>query len=160
MKKEKYYYFTLNKGTAKCIIHYNGFVRQLLFKFKLKAAIKFRLENTFTIKHCGESTTGMNEFYCRFEKPPFTPPATPTSPTHALQIREDDVRQVFKKSKTRKEPGPDGDTSLSEILCWPAGPHLHTDLQQITGGVWSPLMLQTLHHHPQRRPKETQNYWT
>ncbi len=40
----------------------------------------------------------------------------------------------------------------------PASPHLHTDLQQITGAVRSPLMLQMLHHHP--RPKETQNYWT
>ncbi len=47
------------------------------------------------------------------------------------------------------------DTSLSEILCWPAGPHLHTDLQQITGAVWSPFLLETLHHHP--RPKETQD---
>ncbi len=47
-------------------------------------------------------------------------------------------------------------TSLSEILCWPAGPHLHTDLQQITGAVRSPLMLQTLHHHPvPKKPKIT-----
>ncbi len=30
-------------------------------------------------------------------------------------------------------------------------PHLHTDLQQISGAVRSTLMLQTLHHHP--RPK-------
>ncbi len=40
-------------------------------------------------------------------------------------------------------------------LCWPAGPHLHTDLQQITGTVASPFMLQMLHHHP--HPKEIQN---
>ncbi len=47
-------------------------------------------------------------------------------------------------------------TSLSEILCWPAGPHRHTDLQQITGAVRSPLMLQTLHHHPvPKKPKIT-----
>jgi len=50
------------------------------------------------------------------------------------------------------------DTSLSEILCWPAGPYLHTDLQQIAEAVQSTLMLQMLHHHP--HPKETQNYWT
>ncbi len=50
----------------------------------------------------------LNEFYCRFEKTPFTPPATPLSPTPALQIREDDVCQVFKKNKRRKAPGPDG----------------------------------------------------
>ncbi len=37
-------------------------------------------------------------------------------------------------------------------------PHLHKDLQQITGAVRSPLVLQMLHHHP--RPKETQHYWT
>ncbi len=50
----------------------------------------------------------LNEFYCRFEKTPFTPPATPLSPTPALQISEDDMRQVFKKNKRRKTPGPDG----------------------------------------------------
>ncbi len=50
----------------------------------------------------------LSEFYCRFEKTPFSPPATPLSPTPALQIREDDVCQVFKKNKIRKAPGPDG----------------------------------------------------
>ncbi len=49
----------------------------------------------------------LNEFYCRFEKTPFTHPATPLSPTPTLQIREDNVRQVFKKNKRRKTPGPD-----------------------------------------------------
>ncbi len=50
----------------------------------------------------------LNEYYCRFEKTPFTPPATPLSPTPILQIREDDVCQVFKKNKRRKASGPDG----------------------------------------------------
>ncbi len=50
----------------------------------------------------------LNKFYSRFEKTPFTPPATPLSPRPALQIREDYVRQVFKKNKRRKAPGPDG----------------------------------------------------
>ncbi len=61
----------------------------------------------------------LNEFYCRFEKTPhtrpehlstqpLTPPATPLSPTPAIQISEDDVRQVFRKNKRRKAPGPDG----------------------------------------------------
>ncbi len=38
---------------------------------------------------------------------------------------------------------------------WPTGPHLYTDLQQISGAVWSSLLLQTLHHHsrPQKSPK-------
>ncbi len=59
----------------------------------------------------------LNEFYCRFEKTPFTTPATPLSPTTSLQIREDDVRQVFKKNKRRKAPCPDGVTSLPKNLC-------------------------------------------
>ncbi len=69
----------------------------------------------------------------------------------------------------------------SHLLQLPSSPHLHwkyvkmtctrssertkegrhqaqTDLQQITGAVRSPLMLQTLHHHPHH--KETQKYWT
>uniref|UniRef100_A0A8C1J6G0 Reverse transcriptase domain-containing protein n=1 Tax=Cyprinus carpio TaxID=7962 RepID=A0A8C1J6G0_CYPCA len=60
----------------------------------------------------------LNEFYCRFETPhthsdhlstqPLTPPAIPLSPPPALQISENDVRQVFRKSKRRKAPGPDG----------------------------------------------------
>ncbi len=61
----------------------------------------------------------LNVFYCRFEKSPhtrpehlstqpFTPPATPLSPTTTIQISEDDMRQVFRKNKRRKAPGPDG----------------------------------------------------
>ncbi len=50
----------------------------------------------------------LNELYCRIEKTPFTPPAIPLSPTPALQIKEDDMCQVFKKNKRRKAPGPDG----------------------------------------------------
>ncbi len=46
----------------------------------------------------------LNEFYCRFEKTPFTPPAAPLSLTPTLQIREDDVHR---SSKRRKAPGPD-----------------------------------------------------
>ncbi len=34
--------------------------------------------------------------------------------------------------------------------------HLHKDLQQVTGTVQSPFMLQTLHHHPvPKKPKIT-----
>ncbi|KAL0188228.1 hypothetical protein M9458_015327, partial [Cirrhinus mrigala] len=50
----------------------------------------------------------LNEFYCRFEKTPLTPPTTLLSPTPALQIREGDMCQVFRKNKRRKAPGPDG----------------------------------------------------
>ncbi len=61
----------------------------------------------------------LNEFYYRFEKTPhirpehlstqpLIPPATPVSPTPTIQISEEDVRQVFRKNKRRKAPGPDG----------------------------------------------------
>ncbi len=60
----------------------------------------------------------LNEFYCRFEKKtPFTPPATLLSPIPELLIREDDVRQVFKKNKRRKAPGPDGVTPACLKSC-------------------------------------------
>ncbi|KAL0185403.1 hypothetical protein M9458_021100, partial [Cirrhinus mrigala] len=62
----------------------------------------------------------LNEFYCRFKTPhthsdhlltqPLTPPTNPFSPPPALQISEEDVRQVFRKNKRRKAPGPDGVT--------------------------------------------------
>ncbi len=55
----------------------------------------------------------LNEFYCRFEKiphtcpehlskQPLTPPATPLSPTPAIQISEDEVCQVFRKQNRKK----------------------------------------------------------
>ncbi len=58
----------------------------------------------------------LNEFYCRFEKTPhtrsghlstqpLTPPATPLSPTPAIQFSEEDVHQVFRKQKRKKAPG-------------------------------------------------------
>ncbi len=39
---------------------------------------------------------------------PLTPPATSLSTTPVLQISEEDVRQVFRRNKRRKAPGPDG----------------------------------------------------
>uniref|UniRef100_A0A9J7ZPZ6 Reverse transcriptase domain-containing protein n=1 Tax=Cyprinus carpio carpio TaxID=630221 RepID=A0A9J7ZPZ6_CYPCA len=69
----------------------------------------------------------LNEFYCRFETPnthsdhlstqPLTPPAIPLSTPPALQICEDDVRQVFRKNKRRKAPGPDGVTPACLKTC-------------------------------------------
>ncbi|KAL0162331.1 hypothetical protein M9458_041727 [Cirrhinus mrigala] len=59
----------------------------------------------------------LNEFYCRFEKTPLTPPTTLLSPTPALQISEDEVRQVFRKNKRRKAPGPDGVTPTCLKTC-------------------------------------------
>ncbi len=98
----------------------------------------------------------LNEFYCRFEKKTFTPLATPPP---ALQIREDDVAPGLQKEQKKEGSKPRRRvTNPSEILCWPVGPNLQTDLQQITGAVRSHLMLQTLHHHP--RSKETPHFWT
>uniref|UniRef100_A0A9J8BSP0 Reverse transcriptase domain-containing protein n=1 Tax=Cyprinus carpio carpio TaxID=630221 RepID=A0A9J8BSP0_CYPCA len=69
----------------------------------------------------------LNEFYCRFETPnthsdhlstqPLTPPAIALSTPPALQISEDDVRQVFRKHKRRKAPGPDGVTPACLKTC-------------------------------------------
>ncbi|XP_068507379.1 uncharacterized protein [Syngnathus scovelli] len=79
----------------------------------------------------------LNRFYCRFDRsshttgppaaqstqstyspPPTTALSTPPSPwsptlslaeaTPALQIREEEVRQMFRRQKIRKAPGPDG----------------------------------------------------
>ncbi|KAI2665131.1 RNA-directed DNA polymerase from mobile element jockey [Labeo rohita] len=69
----------------------------------------------------------LNEFYCRFETPhtrsdhlltqPLTPRTNPSSPPPALQISEEDVRQVFRKNKRRKAPGPDSVTAACLKTC-------------------------------------------
>ncbi len=70
----------------------------------------------------------LNDFYCRFGKTshtcpehsstqPLTPPATSLSPTPALKIIEDDVRQVFRENKRWKAPGPDGVTPVCLKSC-------------------------------------------
>ncbi len=60
----------------------------------------------------------LNEFYCRFEKTPFTPPATPLYSTPALQISEDDVREGLQNEQKKEGTRPRWcDTNLSEILC-------------------------------------------
>ncbi len=123
-------------------------------------------------QHCGESKTAddLNEFYCRFEKTPhtcsehlstqpLTPPANPPLPHTCTSDQRRRCAPGLPEAEKEKSTRPRlCYTSLSEILCWPAGPHLHTDHQQITGAVRSPFMLQTLHHHP--HPKEIQNYRT
>ncbi len=100
-------------------------------------------------------------FTVRFGKTPHPRPehnttinisSTPRSPTPAMNICEYDMCQVSERKKEGKHRTDSVVTSCLKNLCWPAGPHLHADLQQITGAVWSPLMLQMLHHHP--RPKE------
>ncbi len=75
-----------------------------------------------------QQADNLNEFYYRFEKTPhthsghlstqpLTPPATPLSPTLAIQIIEDEVCQVFQKQKRKKAPGPDGVTPACLISC-------------------------------------------
>ncbi len=101
----------------------------------------------------------LNEFYCRFEKENIhtscKPPLPHTCTADKRRWRAPGLQKEQKKegSKPRRRV-----TNPSEILCWPVGPHLQTDLQQITGAVRSHLMLQTLHHHP--RSKETPHFWT
>ncbi len=95
----------------------------------LKEIVNYKTPSPSTVEN-QKQADNLNEFYCIFEKTPhthsghlstqpLTPLATPLSPTPALQISEDEVRQVFRKQKRKKAPGPDGrcHTSLSEILC-------------------------------------------
>ncbi len=101
----------------------------------------------------------LNEFYCRFEKNTIHTSCNPPLPHTCTADKRRWCAPCLQKEQEKEDSKPRRYvTSLPENLCWPAGPHLHTDLQQITGAVWSPLMLQTLSHHP--RSKETQNYWT
>ncbi len=86
---------------------------------------------------------------------PFTTMCVFLRISYALQISEDDVRQVFRKNKRRKAPGPDGVTPACLKTC---ADQLAPIFSQITGAVRSPFLLQMLHHHP--HPKETPNYWT
>ncbi len=82
----------------------------------LKDITNFKTASPSTVEN-QQLTDDLNEFYCRFEKTPFTPPATPISPTPAIQFSEDDVRQVFRKNKRRKVPGPDGVTPACLKTC-------------------------------------------
>ncbi|KAL0195062.1 hypothetical protein M9458_008634 [Cirrhinus mrigala] len=89
------------------------------------------ITNYRTPPPCTEATQrlaeDLNEFYCRFETPhtrsddlftqPLPPPATPLPPPPSLQISEDQVRQVFRKNKRRKAPGPDGVTPACLKTC-------------------------------------------
>ncbi len=112
-------------------------------------------------QHCGESTNGRRSEWVLLQIWKITihtscnPPLPHTYTADKWRRRAPGLQKEQKEESTRPRRCV---TSLPKNLCWPAGPHLHTNLQQITGAVRSPLMLQTLHHHP--RPKETQNYWT
>ncbi len=75
----------------------------------LKEITNYKTPSLSTVEN-QQQADDQNEFYCKFEKTPLTrpehlstqpltPPATPLSPTPAIQISEDEVRQVFLKQK-------------------------------------------------------------
>ncbi len=70
-------------------------------------------------QHCGESTTGRRSEWVLFQvwKNTIHTSCNPLSPTPALKISEDDMRQVFRKNKRRKAPGPDGVSPVSLKSC-------------------------------------------
>ncbi len=81
----------------------------------LKEITNYKTPSPSTVEN-QQLTDNLNEFYCRFEKTPhtrsehlstqpLTPPATPLSPTPAVQSSEYDMCQVFRSIK--KAPGPD-----------------------------------------------------
>ncbi|KAL0158529.1 hypothetical protein M9458_046605, partial [Cirrhinus mrigala] len=82
----------------------------------LKVITNYKTPSPSTVEN-QQLADDLNEFYCRFEKTPLTPPTTLLSPTPALQISEDEVRQVFRKNKRRKAPGPDGVTPTCLKTC-------------------------------------------
>ncbi|KAL0152972.1 hypothetical protein M9458_051725 [Cirrhinus mrigala] len=92
----------------------------------LKAITNYKMPSPSTEMN-QQFAEDLNEFYCRFETPhtrsdhlptqPLTPPTNPSSPPPALQISEEDVRQVFRKNKKRKAPGPDGVTPAYLKTC-------------------------------------------
>ncbi len=83
----------------------------------LKDITNYNIPSPSTVENQQLANNDLNEFYCRFEKTPFSPPATHLLPTPALQISEDDVHQVFRKNKRRKAPGPDGLTPACLKTC-------------------------------------------
>ncbi len=93
----------------------------------LKEITNYKTPSPSTVEN-QQQAVNLNEFYCRFEKTPhtrsghlstqpLTPPATPLSPTPAIHISEDEVRQVFRKQKRKKAPGPDGVTPACLKSC-------------------------------------------
>ncbi len=92
----------------------------------LKEITNYKTPSPSTVEN-QQLAGNLNEFYCRFEKTPhthsehlsthpLTPPATPLSPTPAIQISEDDVCQV-RKQKRKKAPGPDCVTPVCLKSC-------------------------------------------
>ncbi len=94
-----------------------------------KGITSYKTPSPSTVENQQQSDN-LNEFCCRFEKKkkhtrppkqlstqPLTSPATPLFLTPAIQISEDEVCQVFRKQKRKKEPGPDSVTSACLKSC-------------------------------------------
>ncbi len=87
----------------------------------LKEITNYKTPSPSTVEN-QQQADNLNEFYCRFEKKntpalhlstkPLTPPATPLFPTPAIQISEDEVRQVNRKGKKHQ------DQSVSHQPVW------------------------------------------
>ncbi len=117
--------YTLEKEIRVAKRNYSGKLRNKLSSSDSASAWK-GLKHITNYKTPSPSTLvnpkladNLNEFYCKFKKTPHTRPehlstqpltlpATLLSPTPAIQISEDDVRQVFRENKRKKAPGPDG----------------------------------------------------
>ncbi len=111
--------YTLEKEIRVAKRKYSDKLR-ILFSSSDSASVWKGMEDITSYKTPSPSTVenqqqadNLNEFYCRFEytphtRPehlstqPLTPPATPLSPTPALQISEEDVRQVFREQNRKK----------------------------------------------------------
>ncbi len=108
--------------------HYKIYLKYTKVMWKgLKEITNYKTPSPSTVEN-QQQADNLNEFYCRFEKTPhtrpehlstqpLTPPATSLSPTPAIQISEDEVRQVFWKQKRKKAPGPDGVTPACLKSC-------------------------------------------
>ncbi len=127
---------TLNKEIR---VAKRNYVKKLEYQLSSTASVWKGLKDITNYKTPSPSTEvnqrlaeDLNEFYCRFETgltpvltislhnhnfSTITLSTTPLSPTPALQISEDDVRQVFRKNKRRKAPGPDGVTQACLKTC-------------------------------------------
>ncbi len=126
--------YTLEKDIRVAKRNYSGKLRNKLYSSDsasvwkgLKDITNYKKPSPSTVEN-QQLAEDPNEFYCRFEKTPptrpehlsiqhLTPPANPLSPTPALKISEDDVRQVLRKNKRRKAPGPDGVTPICLKSC-------------------------------------------
>ncbi len=95
--------------------------------------IHHQIQDTIT-QHSGESTTDRRS-ECVLLQVWKNTIHTSWNPHLLHTCTEDKMCQVYKIITRPRQH----DTSLPENLCWPAGPHLHTDLQQISGAPPSSL---------------------